>query len=66
MKNTFITILVSLVFNISFAQNMVKMKIERGTDNKELDDILDFENICLDKFEFSSKDIIGKNYEINI
>jgi hypothetical protein len=66
MKNTFITILVSLVFNISFAQNMVKMKIERGTNNKELDDILNFENICLDKFEFSSKDIIGKNYEINI
>ena len=66
MKITFMSLLAILFFNISFSQEFVKIKIERGTKNKDLSEVLDFENICIDKFEFTSKDIVGKNYEVSI
>jgi hypothetical protein len=66
MKKILITLIATFFFNVSFTQETVKMKIENGTKVKELDEVLAFENICINKFEFTSKDIIGKDYEINI
>ena len=66
MKNTFIALLSILIFNTSFSQDVVKMKIESGTKNNDLQDIIRFENINIDRFEFTSKSIIGRNYEIDL
>ena len=66
MKNTFIALLSILIFNTSFSQDVVKMKIESGTKNNDLRDIINFENINIDRFEFTSKSIIGRNYEIDL
>jgi hypothetical protein len=66
MKLQFITIMTLAIFNFSFSQEMVKMKIKSGTKDQDLREILDFEDICMDKIEFTSKEIVGKNYEINI
>lgn len=66
MKTTLFTLLSAFIFSFSYSQEMVKMKIERSFENKELNRILEFESININKFEFSSKAIIGKNYEINL
>jgi len=66
MKNTFIALLSILIFNTSFSQDVVKMKIESGIENNDLRDIIRFENINIDRFEFTSKSIIGKNYKIDL
>jgi hypothetical protein len=42
------------------------MKVESGIENNDLRDILRFENINIDRFEFTSKSIIGKNYKIDL
>ena len=66
MKNIFILLLSLFFVNISNSQEMFKMKIENGTKNEDLRQILNFENIYIDNFKFVSKDLIGKNYEILI
>ena len=66
MKNTFIALLSILIFNTSFSQDVVKMKVESGIENNDLRDIIRFENINIDRFEFTSKSIIGKNYKIDL
>jgi hypothetical protein len=66
MKNTFIALLSILIFNTSFSQDVVKMKVESGTENNDLRDIIQFENININRFEFTSKSIIGKNYKIDL
>jgi hypothetical protein len=62
------TILLFLVIstNSMFSQENIKMKIKSAVVDNDLRNILNFENIDLSKIELSGKELIGKNYQINI
>ena len=42
------------------------MKITGGSENKDLQNMMSFEGIALDKFEFSGKQLIGKDYDLKV
>jgi len=56
--NTKIKLLLALLVlsNTVFAQNTVKMTNDYGSENSEIQDIIDFENIYIEKLNFESKD----------
>ncbi len=66
MKFFFINILFLLIVNTSFSQDSIKMKITGGSENKDFQSMMSFEGIALDKFEFSGKQLIGKDYEFKV
>ncbi len=60
-------IILGILITISFsAYSQVSMSAEYGSKNKDLNKILYFENIELEKLKFYSNEINGKNYEVNI
>jgi hypothetical protein len=61
-------ILFALLFaiQINYSQKTVKMTSEYGAKNRELEEVLSFENIGLETLKFESNEIKGKYYEINI
>lgn len=52
--------------NIAFAQNIVKMTNNYGSENSEIQDIIDFENIYIEELNFESTEINGKFITISI
>ena len=62
-----ITILFAFVImtNLAFAQN-VKMTNNYGSENQEIQDLIDFENIYIEQLNFESENLNGKHYQINI
>ena len=66
MKNKIKLLLILLFSNLTFAQSLVKMTSQHGSENPEINDLADFENIYIEKLNFESKSIIGKYYKITI
>ena len=66
MKFLITNFLFLLIVNISFSQDSIKMKITGGSENKDLQTMMAFEGIALDKFEFSGKQLIGKDYDFKV
>ena len=61
MKTKIKVLLTFLVIsNIAFAQNTVKMTNNYGSENPEIQDIIDFENIYIEKLNFESEKIAVK------
>lgn len=60
-------VLAALVFsNIAMAQNQVKMTSDYGSENEDIQNIIDFENIYIDKLNFESTNLKGKFIKISI
>ncbi|WP_299895239.1 hypothetical protein [uncultured Aquimarina sp.] len=51
---------------VGFAQQTATMTIEPGFENKDLQGLVSFENLFLDKLIFEGKAIKGKSYSIEI
>ncbi len=65
MKFKFLVTLL-LIINILVAQNTVKMTNNYGSENPEIQDIIDFENIYIEKLNFESEKLNGKFFTISI
>lgn len=63
LKFTFSLFLIS---NFAFSQNTIKMTYKYGSDNGEIQDITDFENIYIETLNFEGDLLNGKNYQINL
>jgi hypothetical protein len=66
MKFLFASFILLLTFNTSFSQDSTKMRITGGSENRDLQSMMAFEGIALDKFEFSGKQLIGKDYDFKV
>ena len=55
-----------VIYNIAFAQNTVKMTNNYGSENSEIQDIINFENIYIEKLNFESEKLNGKFITISI
>lgn len=66
MKKKIILLAILFLVQLNYSQKTVKMTTEYGAKNKELQEILSFENIGLETLNFESIEIKGKYYEINI
>jgi len=56
----------AFVTQIALAQNIVKMTNNYGSENSEIQDLLDFENIYVEQLHFESESLKGKQYQIHI
>lgn len=65
MKNKLLLITI-LLFQFIYSQNTVKFNTEYGSKNKEINDLMDFQNIGVETLQFESSALIDKYYEINI
>jgi len=54
-----------LFTNLTFSQT-VKITKNYGSSNPELQEIMDFQNIQVEKFNFENSNLRGKNFEINV
>ncbi len=54
------------ITNIAFAQNTVKMTRNYGSENNEIQDLIDFENIYIEQLNFQDENLKGKYYQIDI
>jgi hypothetical protein len=66
MKHLYANLFLILLLNTAFAQDATKMRIMGGTENKDLQAMMSFEGIAIDKFEFSGKQLIGKDYDFKV
>ena len=66
MKKKIMLFALLFVFQLNYSQKTVKMTTEYGAKNRELQEVLNFENIGLETLNFESNEIKGKYYEINI
>ncbi|WP_286927609.1 hypothetical protein [Flavobacterium sp. UBA4197] len=64
LKRTLLFII--LISNFAFAQNTVKITNNYGSENREIQDVIDFENIYIERLNFEGGQLNGKYYEINI
>lgn len=55
-----------MLTNSVFAQNTIKMTNNYGSENSEIQDIINFENIYIEKLNFESENIKGKSFIINL
>lgn len=55
-----------LMIPFGFAQNTVRMTSNYGSDNQEIQDLSDFENIYTEQLKFESENLKGKYYQINL
>lgn len=65
MKNIFL-ILTILISKYNYGQNTVKMTTEYGSKNKELYELMYFQEIGVETLSFESPEILNKYYEINL
>lgn len=63
-KNLFL--LITLAANFSFAQNTIKVTNNYGSENADIQNLIDFENIYFEQLNFEGKDIERKQYLISI
>lgn len=54
------------ITHFAFAQNTVKMTNNYGSENNEIQDLIDFENIYIEQLNFQNENLKGKHYQINI
>jgi hypothetical protein len=66
MKFKTVLPLLTLVINFSFGQNHIKVTSNYGSTNKELQNLIDFENIYIEQLNFDGKELNGKQYQINL
>jgi len=64
IKILLLTLLV--ISNTAFAQEGIKMTNNYGSENSEIQDIIDFENIYIEKLNLESKELIGKFITVSI
>tara|TARA_R110000868_G_scaffold396093_1_gene668144 strand:+ start:1323 stop:1934 length:612 start_codon:yes stop_codon:yes gene_type:complete len=55
-----------LITNLSLAQNTIKMTNNYGSQNQEIQDLMDFEKIYTEQLNFESESLKGKYYQVNI
>lgn len=55
-----------LLTNTIFGQDTIKMTSNYGSENNEIQDLIDFENIFIEKLNFQSEILKGKHYIINL
>ncbi|MCZ2102045.1 MAG: hypothetical protein LC107_10970 [Chitinophagales bacterium] len=55
-----------ILTNFAFAQNTVKMTNNYGSQNRDIQDVIDFENIYIEQLNFESENLKGKSYQINL
>lgn len=55
-----------IITNFVFAQNTIKVTNNYGSENREIQDLIDFENIYIEKLNFQSENIKGKSFKINL
>ncbi|WP_338792939.1 hypothetical protein [Bernardetia sp. MNP-M8] len=68
IKTLTLTLAINLLIgftNFVFCQD-VKVTASYGSKNQEIQDIIDFQNIFIEKFNFASDSLIGKWFEVNI
>lgn len=61
-----VLLILSLSSSFTFAQNAVKLTSNFGSENKEIQDIMDFEKIYIEKLNFEGLMFKGKCYEIKL
>lgn len=69
MKNLLLLLLLLALFlpgSNAFAQSDIKMRTEYGSENIDLQSVLYFENIGLEKMIFSGSDLKDKDFQISI
>lgn len=66
MKKNIFSFLALLVFQIVCSQNSLKMKSESGFTDKEINSLMLFQNIDVEKLTFEGNDIVGKFYEVAV
>ncbi len=66
MKLKRVVLLLTLLSNVAFAQNTVKVTNNYGSENEEIQNLIDFENIYIEKLNFEGEQLKGKFYEISI
>lgn len=59
-------ITIMLISSFALAQNSIKMTRNYGSENSEIQDIIDFENIYIEQLYFESEKLKGKFYQINL
>ena len=53
-------------FQINYSQKEAKMVVEYGSKSEDMNSLMSFQNIEVEKLSFESPDIIGKYYEVNL
>lgn len=66
MKTKVFRVFAILFFQFVFSQDTVKMKCEYGFADKEVNALLLFQNIDIEKVTFEGKNLIGKYYEVAV
>ncbi len=67
MKNLLLLLLASfLLVSNTFAQSDIRMRANYGSENIDLQSILQFEDIDLTKMSFSGNDLKDKDFQISI
>ena len=67
MKNTFLLLLaLSLLSSDVFAQSDVSMRSDYGSENVDLQSVLRFEDISMEKLTFSDSKLKGRDYLITV
>ena len=68
MKLKYILVVLLFLANlkIGYTQSSIKMTAKYGVENEELMQIIDFQDIYLEKLSFDGQDLKGKYVEINI
>lgn len=66
MKFKNILLLFIFAVNLSIAQNNTKVTRECGSSNKDIQDLMEFEKIYLEQFNFKGESLKGKLYTINL
>lgn len=58
--------LLILATNVSWAQQIVKVSNNYACENKEVQELIDFQNIYIERLNFVGEALKGKYYEVNI
>ncbi len=58
--------LLILATNVSWAQQIVKVSNNYASENKEVQELIDFQNIYIERLNFVGEALKGKYYEVNI
>lgn len=56
----------AVITNFANAQNTIKMTNNYGSENNEIQDLIDFENIYIEQLNFESEKLKGKFYVITL
>ncbi len=66
MKLKNLLLLLTFAANFSFAQNSIKLTNSYGSENSDVQSLIDFEHIYIERLNFEEKALEGKHYIINL